>query len=173
MYVRYISHSIVKMSYSFIAHQIRVHLQYLGHPIANDTLYVDPAIWVGSIFLHNSAELGVLKYSLQGPNRGKGGIDLTPSGERTAPVPPSHMNDTSANSKSPTPRENLTEVPTVENEPNTPTPMLLPRETGHDIGAASPVPLSAEAVGIITRLRNMKVHIIASRYKWVTDTSPG
>jgi hypothetical protein len=34
---------------------------------------------------------------------------------------------------------------------------LLPRETGHDIGMGSPVPLSSEAVGVITRLRNMKV----------------
>ena len=36
-------------------------------------------------------------------------------------------------------------------------PKLLPRETGHDIGLASPVPLSAEAVKVITGLRNMKV----------------
>lgn len=34
---------------------------------------------------------------------------------------------------------------------------LLPRETGEDIGMGSPVPLSKEAVGVITRLRNMKV----------------
>ena len=34
---------------------------------------------------------------------------------------------------------------------------LLPRETGEDIGMGSPVPLSSEAVGVITRLRNMKV----------------
>lgn len=34
---------------------------------------------------------------------------------------------------------------------------LLPRETGHDIGLGSPIPLSAEAVGIITRMRNQKV----------------
>lgn len=33
---------------------------------------------------------------------------------------------------------------------------LLPRETGHDIGMGSPVPLSAEAVDVITKLRNMK-----------------
>jgi tRNA pseudouridine synthase 9 len=33
---------------------------------------------------------------------------------------------------------------------------LLPRETGEDIGFASPVPLSAEAVKIIMALRNMK-----------------
>ena len=36
---------------------------------------------------------------------------------------------------------------------------LLPRETGEDIGMCSPVPLSGEAVGIITRLRNKKVHL--------------
>lgn len=40
---------------------------------------------------------------------------------------------------------------------SSPAPKLLPRETGHDIGMGSPVPLSAEMVGIITRLRNMKV----------------
>jgi len=37
---------------------------------------------------------------------------------------------------------------------------LLPRETGRDIGMGSPVPLSAEAVQIITRLRNTKVRPI-------------
>ncbi|ODN81736.1 hypothetical protein L202_02127 [Cryptococcus amylolentus CBS 6039] len=40
-------------------HQIRVHLQYLGHPIANDPLYGTTAIW--------------------GPSLGKGGVDLVPS----------------------------------------------------------------------------------------------
>ena len=38
-------------------------------------------------------------------------------------------------------------------------PQPLPRETGKDIGMGSPVPLSAEAVDVITRLRNMKVGI--------------
>ena len=33
----------------------------------------------------------------------------------------------------------------------------LQRETGHDIGLGSPVPLSNEAVGVITRMRNQKV----------------
>jgi len=37
-----------------------------------------------------------------------------------------------------------------------PTRGLLPRETGEDIGFASPIPLSAEAVKIIVALRNMK-----------------
>jgi hypothetical protein len=41
-----------------IAHQIRVHLQYLGHPIDNDPLYSHDNIW--------------------GPSRGKGGVDLVP-----------------------------------------------------------------------------------------------
>ncbi|KAK8858451.1 hypothetical protein IAR55_002678 [Kwoniella newhampshirensis] len=40
-------------------HQIRVHLQYLGHPIANDPLYSPPAVWGSSL--------------------GKGGVDLAPS----------------------------------------------------------------------------------------------
>ena len=36
---------------------------------------------------------------------------------------------------------------------------LLPRETGEDIGMGSPVPLSSEAITVITNLRNMKVGI--------------
>jgi tRNA pseudouridine synthase 9 len=36
-------------------------------------------------------------------------------------------------------------------------PKRLPRETGEDIGMGSPVPLSQEAVQVITNLRNMKV----------------
>ena len=28
------------------AHQIRVHLQFLGHPIANDSVYAETKIWV-------------------------------------------------------------------------------------------------------------------------------
>ena len=30
------------------AHQIRVHLQYLGHPIANDPVYSETKIWARS-----------------------------------------------------------------------------------------------------------------------------
>ncbi|EPQ55476.1 pseudouridine synthase [Gloeophyllum trabeum ATCC 11539] len=98
------------------SHQIRVHLQYLGYPIANDPIYSEARIW--------------------GPNLGKNGIDTIPTEERAAPAPPSHL--TGALSVNPESRK------------------LLPRETGHDIGMGSPVPLSAEAVRIITRLRNMK-----------------
>lgn len=39
---------------------------------------------------------------------------------------------------------------------STPDRPLLPRETGEDVGYASPVPLSAEAVKVIVALRNMK-----------------
>lgn len=69
---------------------------------------------------------------------------MTPSTERAAPAPPSHLRpdgnpESLGDGAAEEPRE------------------LLPRETGHDIGTMSPVPLSAEVVGIITRLRNMKV----------------
>ncbi|KAH9994297.1 pseudouridine synthase [Russula vinacea] len=114
------------------SHQIRVHLQYLGHPIANDPVYSETKIW--------------------GPNLGKGGIDTTPSDERAPPAAPAHLvgtdtaDSTCTNSKAPP-----TTAPSTASSSQP-----LPRETGKDIGMGSPVPLSAEAVGIITRLRNMK-----------------
>ncbi|KAH8984148.1 pseudouridine synthase [Lactarius hatsudake] len=106
------------------SHQIRVHLQYLGYPIANDT----------------------------GPNLGKGGIDTAPSDDRAPPVAPAHLVGTDT--------ADSTRV-APESDPGAgtsalPSPRLLPRETGKDIGMGSPVPLSAEAVGVIIRLRNMK-----------------
>ncbi|KAL1945478.1 hypothetical protein VTO73DRAFT_2329 [Trametes versicolor] len=123
------------------SHQIRVHLQYLGHPIANDPIYSDPRIW--------------------GENLGKGGIDLTPSEERSAPQAPGHFQfDAATNPESLHKGETATASSSSATEPSGEAvaagPKLLPRETGHDIGMGSPVPLSAEAVGIITRLRNMK-----------------
>ncbi|KIK97163.1 hypothetical protein PAXRUDRAFT_136871 [Paxillus rubicundulus Ve08.2h10] len=119
---------------SLPSHQIRVHLQYLGHPIANDPVYSEERIW--------------------GVNLGKNGIDTIPSAERSAPAPPEHL-------KSDNSPESLGdgEVDIGENGEPKPRPSakkLLPRETGQDIGMGSPVPLSAEAVQVITRLRNMK-----------------
>ncbi|KAI0029935.1 pseudouridine synthase [Vararia minispora EC-137] len=135
------------------SHQIRVHLQYLGFPIANDPIYSETKIW--------------------GPKLGKGGIDVTPSAERAPPAPPPELagstaegaaaagagvstvgedvkgGDGATGSSDAKGRDTATEG---ERE----TSRLLPRETGHDIGMGSPVPLSAEAVGVITRLRNMK-----------------
>ncbi|KAF7782767.1 hypothetical protein Agabi119p4_2143 [Agaricus bisporus var. burnettii] len=115
------------------SHQIRVHLQFLGHPIANDPVYSETRIW--------------------GENVGKGGIDITPSEERSAPAPPDHLQNEVEVQGNP---ESLCKDPpngtAAESIPN----KLLPRETGEDIGMGSPVPLSKEAVQVITRLRHMK-----------------
>ncbi|KAF8161363.1 tRNA-pseudouridine synthase [Crassisporium funariophilum] len=114
------------------SHQLRVHLQFLGHPIANDPVYSEERIW--------------------GKNAGKGGIDVTPSDDRQAPAPPPHLQALTDIQGSPETLKTQKEKDTVTNMANKP----LPRETGEDIGMGSPVPLSSEAVGVITRLRNMK-----------------
>ncbi|TFY76787.1 hypothetical protein EWM64_g7227, partial [Hericium alpestre] len=131
------------------SHQIRVHLQFLGHPIANDPLYSETRIW--------------------GENLGKGGIDVTPTEERIAPIPPPQFQGSPNPERLTTPEQLISKPQQDEAESKADTsasaaqpsvepekPKLLPRETGHDIGMGSPVPLSAEAVGVITRLRNMK-----------------
>ncbi|KAJ7647879.1 hypothetical protein FB45DRAFT_210377 [Roridomyces roridus] len=111
------------------SHQIRVHLQFLGHPVANDPVYSDSKIW--------------------GERLGKGGVDTTPSDDRAAPAPPPHLASITEENGSP---ESVTKT-----SAQTPAyAKLLPRETGEDIGLGSPVPLSSEAVGVITRLRNLK-----------------
>ncbi|KAJ3784549.1 pseudouridine synthase [Lentinula aff. detonsa] len=118
------------------SHQLRVHLQYLGHPISNDPVYGDPRIW--------------------GEKMGKGGIDTVPSDERAAPAPPSHLADSMQDNPESlaltSPQKEIKELKDVLLAPA----KLLPRETGEDIGMGSPVPLSSEAVGVITKLRNMK-----------------
>ncbi|KAF7362480.1 PseudoU-synth-2 domain-containing protein [Mycena venus] len=93
----------------------------------------------------------------QGDALGKGGIDTTPSNERAAPAPPPHLERHTEATGNP---ESLTKVipqsETTGQIPAVPYTKLLPRETGEDIGLGSPVPLSSQAVGVITRLRNMK-----------------
>ncbi|KAJ7252421.1 hypothetical protein B0H12DRAFT_619064 [Mycena haematopus] len=119
------------------SHQIRVHLQFLGYPVANDPVYSEKRIW--------------------GEGLGKGGIDTTPSAERTAPAPPPHLEQQTEATGNP---ESLTKaIPRTEATGQVlavPYTKLLPRETGEDIGLGSPVPLSSQAVGVITQLRNMK-----------------
>lgn len=99
-------------------------------------------------------------HGAQGENLGKGGIDIAPSEEREAPQAPAHLQfDPSTNPESlghPLDGSKREDGEAINGEESLPTRKLLPRETGHDIGMCSPVPLSAEAVGIITRLRNMK-----------------
>lgn len=107
---------------------------------------------------------------------GKGGLDLTPSSERRPPTPPPHLrseemvpSETASLVATPPVYTNNTFVGKTNIMPpnaahaeavsalnSTPTRTLLPRETGGDVGFASPVPLSAEAVTIIMALRNMK-----------------
>ena len=121
-----------------------MHLQYLGHPIANDQVYSETRIWVCShLCLLRVTETWLVKS--QGENLGKGGVDVTPSDERFAPLPPSEL---------PAGSDRLTRSDAVS-QVNGGKP--LPRETGHDIGMGSPVPLSKETVEIITRLRSLKV----------------
>lgn len=107
---------------------------------------------------------------------GKGGIDLTPSLERRPPTPPPHLrpeeivaSETASPVVTPALYTNNTYVGKTNVMPpnavhaeaisalnSEPSRSLLPRETGADVGLASPVPLSAEAVTIIMALRNMK-----------------
>lgn len=108
----------------------------------------------------------------QGKRLGKGGIEIQPSDERSAPVPPPGYEDSPAEGRhrvinkrdikakeragNPTWRTKE-ESDAVAAGHNGEPLELLPRETGHDIGMGSPVPLSLEAVGVITRMRNQKV----------------
>jgi hypothetical protein len=103
---------------------------------------------------------------MQGEKGGRGGLDSTPSDEREAPEIPEHLRpNTSLDAGealalaigegiSPAVEAVQKQDPMVEGEKR---PTLLPRETGEDIGMGSPVPLSKEAVGVITKLRGMKV----------------
>src|SRR5437867_41671 len=89
----------------------------------------------------------------QGPKRGRGGLDLTPSKIRSPPVPPPVY------AKASIPAMETLSTPDATSKDGVTPPVgrrLLPREDGTDVGMSSPVPLSAEAVGIITKLRNMK-----------------
>ncbi|KAG8827734.1 hypothetical protein FRC19_000743 [Serendipita sp. 401] len=132
------------------SHQIRVHLQFLGYPVANDPIYSNTTAF--------------------GPKLGVGGIDTTPSVERFPPLPPSALtpnatkevispplltdNEYLGKTNIMPPNEFHQEaLKVLNNESNR---ALLPRETGEDIGYASPIPLSSEAVKIIMALRNMK-----------------
>ena len=105
---------------------------------------------VSSQMTANSLTLSLL----QGENVGKGGIDVVPSNDREAPAPPPHLQALTEAQGSP---ESL-----LGNGGDSASGHIaskrLPRETGEDIGMGSPVPLSSEAVRVITRLRNMKVN---------------
>lgn len=134
--------------------------------MANDPVYSNTS----AFGRHDTARFSLGTHHSSGPKLGRGGIDLTPSSERIAPIPPPKL------SKQAVVATNAADMAT-KNEylgrtnvmpPNTfhqeavavlngePERVLLPRETGEDIGYASPVPLSVEAVKVIMALRNMK-----------------
>lgn len=123
------------------SHQIRVHLQYLGHSIANDPIYSSVDIW--------------------GEDLGKGGVDIVPSDERAAPAPPPDFdfaegdNPESLASRK-MPLAQAIQSAAASGDASADGRKLLPRETGHDIGMGSPVPLSNQVVQVITNLRNQK-----------------
>lgn len=105
-------------------------------------LWAPPDIWV----LTDSF------VSVQGQGRGKGGVSLEPSLSAPANIyfpAGSHL----PNPRAPLPKQT---DPDSVTEPPPPPRTRLPREEGTDIGISSPVPLSDEAVGIISKLRNMK-----------------
>ncbi|KAH7099924.1 pseudouridine synthase [Auriculariales sp. MPI-PUGE-AT-0066] len=203
------------------SHQIRVHLQYLGYPIANDPVYSDKKVWgsnlgrggldmVAGTQSYPEGDSAVESASKAAPGMSVAGSDgpfnaqvvqdmgvlasVTLSAEAVnliasmrnnnppasmrpqgtlipgTPVPleqggsggvgltdntstPQALVDALAApySSSATPEARLSSA-TSDQAP----PKALPRETGEDIGTASPVPLTREATGVIQRLRNMK-----------------
>ena len=119
------------------------------------------------------------RHCKQGKKLGKGGIDISPSYERSAPVPPPEYQHSPAEGRlrtleklsahpegskfqkrtgNPAWRTKEESTALTVNHSGKPSDQL-PRETGEDIGMGSPVPLSQEAVDVITRLRNQKVII--------------
>ncbi|KZV96732.1 pseudouridine synthase [Exidia glandulosa HHB12029] len=120
------------------SHQIRVHLQYLGYPIANDPVYSDRKVW--------------------GQELGRGGLSFPSAADTTATsdVAPDTQAAQPARDASFHSALSLSAPYGSSVIPNPKATKALPRETGEDIGAASPIPLTREAVGIIARLRNMK-----------------
>jgi tRNA pseudouridine synthase 9 len=152
----------------FSAHQIRVHLQYIGHPIVNDPLYGTSDIW--------------------GPNLGKGGVDLTPdiTDENAETTGGSDTPSTIASvearmqGKESLPSAKLQQkfnwklekelmklranggkqspaVVNADSGTGTPQKDLLPREMEDDtVVGGSPIYLSREAREIVAKLRRQK-----------------
>ncbi|KAI9631882.1 pseudouridine synthase [Dioszegia hungarica] len=107
-------------------HQIRVHLQFLGHPISNDPLYGMASVW--------------------GENLGQGGVDLVPEESSTSVTDilaqRQSSNATPSGSK---PKAAETKGKGVDEE----------TEMGN-IELSSPIRLSRQAKEIIAKLRRMK-----------------
>ena len=127
---------------TLLAHQIRVHLQYLGHPIANDPLYGMQDVW--------------------GLNLGRGGIELVPHPRVNGYDPKTQA---SSSRSAPAIREIPNDDDRLAGNEGLPDEEALgiksrakPIDDGesHSIDMASPIPLSTQAKEIIRRLRRMK-----------------
>lgn len=134
------------------AHQIRVHLQYLGYPIANDPLYGLKSVW--------------------GPLLGRGGVELvknsTSQAEYQASVlaarqVPASSSSSSAQTKfRPLPndadRMNGVEAPPDEEslQIKAAKTVDLDDRKVDNIDVTSPILLSQQAKEVIARLRRMK-----------------
>lgn len=146
-----------------LAHQIRVHLQYLGYPIANDPLYGLTSVW--------------------GSNLGRGGIELAPPGESSstyqaeqlsrrqiipnpgprgsAPPPPASTSAAAAARARPVPDDSARlagqEVPPDEDTLAIKAGKLDLRDREYEnIDITSPIRLSWQAKDIIAKLRKMR-----------------
>ncbi|KAG9008906.1 hypothetical protein FRB93_005956 [Tulasnella sp. JGI-2019a] len=99
------------------SHQIRVHLQFIGHPIANDPVYSDPKVW--------------------GPSRGLGGLPSEPPTDEltTKVVAPSEVTSSEAG-----PPAVL--LPSVEPIVTTPPSSPLPVANTPSVDETSPDPIS-------------------------------
>lgn len=124
------------------AHQIRVHLQYLGHPIPNDPIYGRESVWSACA------------------TQAKGGIDLTPEDDiqYTPDYAPEDALEVAANTA--TIERRLADAAAAGGQgagsEEKAKRKLMPRETGEDVGSSSPIKLSKEAREVIRRLRRMK-----------------
>lgn len=120
------------------AHQIRVHLQYLGHPIPNDPIYGLESVWSGCV------------------NKAKGGIDLTPEDDDAIVFTPDYSPEDQLEIDA---NKALVEKRLAGQRDlgrGKGGKKLMPRETGEDVGSSSPIKLSKEAREVIRRLRRMK-----------------
>jgi hypothetical protein len=131
------------------AHQIRVHLQFLGHPISNDPLYGTSAVW--------------------GDKLGKGGIDLVPEETSTSVSQILEQRQHAATSTDSKSEPSTSLRPILDDSDRMSGMERLPAHAGvnvkqkvsderemGNIELSSPIRLSRQAKEIIAKLRRMK-----------------
>jgi len=130
-----------------LAHQIRVHLQYLGYPIANDPLYSHESIW--------------------GEKLGQGGVDLVPSdssksaadtldARKKEPKPPLWWKNKEKKKAGRKGKNAEVDETPVEEIGETVEKIDLNDREYANIDAGSPIRLSQQARDIIAKLRRAR-----------------